>query len=77
MIKLFDADSGSELGEISEAQLIFLTSQLEEESETDQEYYLDSSLLDVWKDQGADANLLELLGRAMAGKDELNIRWSR
>lgn len=77
MIKLFDADTGTELGEISEAQLEFLKSQMEEESETDQEYYLNASLLDIWREQGADSGLLELLGKAMAGKEELNIRWSR
>jgi hypothetical protein len=77
MIKLFDVDTSKELGEISEAQLGFLKSQMEEESETDQEYYLNASLLDIWKEQGADAGLLELLSKAMAGKGELNIRWSR
>jgi hypothetical protein len=77
MIRLFDADSGKQLGEISEAQLGFLQTQMEEESETDQEYYLNASLLEIWKEQGADAGLLELLSNAMAGKDELNLRWSR
>jgi hypothetical protein len=77
MIKLFDADTSKELGEISEVQLEFLKSQMEEESESDQEYYLDASLLDTWKEQDADAGLLELLSKAMADKQELNIRWSR
>jgi hypothetical protein len=45
MIKLFEADTNTELGEISEAQLGFLKSQMEEESETDQEYYLHLSQL--------------------------------
>jgi hypothetical protein len=77
MIQLFDADSGKQLGEISETQLGFLQAQMEEESETDQEYYLNASLLELWQEQGADAGLLELLSNAMAGKDELNLRWSR
>jgi hypothetical protein len=77
MIKLFDAETNTELGEISEVQLEFLRSQMEEESENDQEYYLHSSLLNAWKEQGADAGLLELLSKALAGKEELNFRWSR
>ncbi len=77
MIKLFDVDANKELGEISETQLGFLQAQMEEESESDQEYYLNASLLDIWKEQGADAGLLELLSKAMSGKDELNIRWSK
>lgn len=77
MIKLFDTETNKELGEISEVQLEFLKSQMEEESENDQEYYLNASLLDIWKEQGADAELLELLSKAMTGKEELNLRWSR
>jgi hypothetical protein len=77
MIKLFDADTNKEIGDISEAQLEFLKAQMQEESENDQDYYLHSSLLNNWKEQGADAGLLEVLNKAMAGKEELNIRWSR
>jgi hypothetical protein len=77
MIKLFDVDTGNELGEISEADLEFMKSQMEEESETDQEYYLHLSQLSSWQTQGADSGLLEVLSKAMAGREELNIRWSR
>lgn len=75
MIQLFDADTGKQLGEISEVQLEFLKSHMEEESETDQEYYIHSSLLETWQAEGADSGLLELLSKAMAGKEELTIRW--
>jgi hypothetical protein len=77
MIKLFDIDTDKELGEISEAHLEFLKSHMEEESEDDHDYYIHSSLLETWRAEGADAGLLELLGKAMAGKEELNIRWQR
>lgn len=77
MIQLFDADTGKQLGEISEADLEFMRSQMEEESDDDHDYYIHSSLLPTWQDQGADANLLSLLTTAMAGKEDINVRWER
>jgi hypothetical protein len=77
MIQLFDADTGKQLGEISEADLEFMRSQMEEESDDDQDYYIHSSLLPTWQAQGADANLLSLLTTAMAGKEDINVRWER
>jgi hypothetical protein len=75
MIKLFDADTDRALGEISEADLEFMKSQMEEEGEDDHDYYIHSSLLEKWQDQGADPSLLSLLSKAMAGREDINIRW--
>jgi hypothetical protein len=75
MIQLFDADTGTQLGEISEEDLAFMKSQMEEESEDDHDYYIHSSLLEKWQDQGADPSLLSLLSKAMAGREDINIRW--
>jgi hypothetical protein len=75
MIQLFDADTGKQLGEISEADLAFMKSQMEEEGEGDQDYYIHKSMLETWQTQGAAPSLLSLLGAAMAGKEDINIRW--
>ncbi len=75
MMKLFDADTNQELGEISEADLNFMKSQMEEESEDDHDYYIHSSLLATWQAQGASSSLITLLTTAMAGKEDINIRW--
>jgi hypothetical protein len=77
MIQLFDADINKHLGEISEADLEFMKSQMEEESEDDHDYYIHKSLLETWTSQGATASLVSLLTMAMAGKEDINIRWSR
>jgi hypothetical protein len=77
MIQLFDADTGKQLGEISEADLEFMKSQMEEESEDDHDYYIHSSLLPTWQAQGADPSLLTILTTAMSGKEDITIRWQR
>lgn len=75
MIQLFDADTGKQLGEISEADLEFMRSQMEEESDDDHDYYIHSSQLGTWQAQGASTELLSLLNTAIAGKEDINIRW--
>lgn len=77
MAQLFNADSGEHIGEISDAQLEFLVSQMEEEHAEDQDYYLNADLLETWREQGADPALIDLLGKAMVGKEDLSIRWSK
>ena len=77
MPQLFNADNGAHLGEISDSQLEFLTAQMEEESAEDQDYYLNVDLLETWRENGADPALLDMLAKAMAGGEELTIKWSR
>jgi hypothetical protein len=77
MAQLFNADTGTPIGEISDAQLDFLVSQMEEEHALDQDYYLNADLLETWREQGADPALLDMLQRAMADREDLSIRWSK
>ena len=76
MIKLYDAATGTPLGEVSEEQLQFLQDQFEEEWEGDQDYYVNEATLDMLKEAGADAPLLDLLKKALGSKGEADIRWS-
>ena len=55
MIQLRDKESGTLIGSISESQLQFLIDQLEEESETDQDYFINPPTLDMFEKRGADA----------------------
>lgn len=50
---------------------------MEEEHAQDQDYYLNADLLKTWREQGADPALIELLAKAMEGREDLSIRWSR
>jgi hypothetical protein len=75
MIKLIDAQSGADIGEITQAQLDFLINQLEEESATDTDYYVNADTLDYFTEQGADPVLVSLLRDALGARDDMDIRW--
>ncbi len=77
MIQLYDAEKGTPIGAISEAQLQRLVDSLEEESPTDQDYYLTSPTIDLLEDDGADPELLRLLREALAGREGMDVRWAR
>ena len=77
MIRLHDAERGTLLGSITEEQLQFLTGELEEESSRDRDYYLTSATVDMLEEDGADPNLVALLRSALAGREGMEIRWSR
>ena len=77
MIQLYDAEGGSRLGAISEAQLELLVDSLEEESAADQDYYLTAATIDMLEADGADPQLLSLLRAALAGREGMDIRWDR
>ena len=75
MIKLIDVQSSTDIGEITQAQLDFLISQLEEESAADKDYYINVDTLDYFAQQGADAGLIALLRAAIGSRSDMDIRW--
>jgi processive 1,2-diacylglycerol beta-glucosyltransferase len=77
MIQLFDADSDQPIGPITEAQLQFLIGQMEEESETDHDYYINRDTLAMFEADNADPALLDLLRKALGEREDMEIRWSR
>jgi processive 1,2-diacylglycerol beta-glucosyltransferase len=77
MPQLHDAEKGTILGPISDEQLQFLLDSLEEESSTDQDYYVDSATVDMLEEDGADPELVALLRTALAGRDGVEVRWTR
>jgi processive 1,2-diacylglycerol beta-glucosyltransferase len=77
MISLKEKGSNRPLGTITEAQLKFLVDQLEEEWLEDQDYTITTMLIEYFEGQGADPALISLLKDALAGRDEVEIVWSR
>ena len=77
MIQLHDKDTGARIGTISEENLKFLVDQLEEESDDDQDYYLNETTIDGFEESGADKELVSLLRSALGSRTEMEIRWSR
>ena len=77
MVKLYDKTTGKYLGRISEEELQFLIDQLEEESMTDVDYYLNRTVLNLLKEKGMSENLAKLIEQAMGKKDDVEIRYER
>ena len=77
MIEILDKQTGRSLGTLSEEQFQVLTDQLEEESATDDDYYLNKTTVDILEEQGADSGLVALLRAALGGSEETEIRWRR
>ena len=77
LVRLFDAETGAAVGSITDEQLQFLKDQLEEESEVDQDYYINQLTLEVFEEDGADPALLEVLRKALGGREEMELRWAR
>ena len=77
MVRIFDNETGADLGTISERQLQFLVDQLEEESLEDQDYYFNQGTLDFLEENGADNGLVVLLRKALGQREEMEIRWEK
>lgn len=77
MIQLHDAEREVPIGTLTERQLKALANSLEEESAADQDYYITGATIDMLEDDGADAELVAMLRRALAGREGMDIRWSR
>lgn len=75
MYKLYDAGSGDVIGTLTGQQLYFLIDHLEEESATDKDYYINMATVDMFQNDGADAELLAMLRNAMGGREDMDIRW--
>lgn len=77
MVVIFDKQSGAELGTITDEQLQFLADHLEEETETDDDYYLNRTTVDFLEGEGAEPEVIAILRRALDGREEAEIRWTR
>jgi hypothetical protein len=77
MVELRDAERDTQLGTITEHQLKFLIDVLEEESSSDNDYYISADTIAMLETDGADADLIGLLRRALGEREGIDIRWSR
>lgn len=77
MLRLYDNATGASIGAITEDNLRFLIDHLEEESDDDQDYYLNEAMLDLFEKGGADTGFVSQLRSALNGRAEMEIRWSR
>ena len=77
MIDLYDNATNILIGSMTEADLKVLQDALEEESEDDQDYYIDQATLDVLGDGRATEHLMGLLRKALGTAEGVDIRWER
>jgi len=77
MVKLYDKTSGKYLGRISDDELQFLIDNLEEESMTDVDYYLNRTVFNLLKEKGMSENLAKMIEQAMGKKDDIEISYER
>lgn len=78
MINLTNTDTGQTIGAVDAADLQFLIDMLEEESTTDQDYWIDLPTIDLLQARGASPELVKLLtGAIVAEEGGVNIAWDR
>ena len=76
-VLLTDMADGRSLGTLTDAQFQILVDALEEESETDRDYYINVDTVDALEEQGADPQLIALLRRGLGAREEMDIRWQK
>ena len=77
MIDLYINDTNELVGSITDADLRVLIDALEEESEDDQDYWIDKATIDVLGDGRATEHLLGLLRKAVGSSNGVEVRWER
>jgi processive 1,2-diacylglycerol beta-glucosyltransferase len=75
MIKLYDAASGEPCGILTDEQFAHLVDALEEESEDDQDYYLDRATLELLRERQLDSEVIRVLTAALGSRDEMDLAW--
>jgi processive 1,2-diacylglycerol beta-glucosyltransferase len=75
MIRIYDAEADSLLGEITELQFQFLHDMLEEESTTDRDYFISQATLELFEQTGAHPDFLAMLRKAIGDREGIEIRW--
>jgi processive 1,2-diacylglycerol beta-glucosyltransferase len=77
MIDLYNAATNQLLGSITEADLQVLIDALEEESDDDQDYYIDQATIEFLADGRPSDHLLGILREALGSNDGMEIRWEK
>lgn len=76
-IRIYEKDSGTTLGTISEQDLEILIGHMEEESSKDQDYFVENTAIEALEGLGASADFVALLRNAVGGSEGVDIVWTR
>jgi processive 1,2-diacylglycerol beta-glucosyltransferase len=75
MFRLYDEDTKTFIGAISQKQLDFLINQLEEEGLEDRDYAITPMTLALFEGEGVDPVLVSMLRTALGDREEMSISW--
>ena len=70
-------DTKEIIGTVSDEELDEIIDALEEETEDDQDYYVDANTLDYMEGLNVSANVLAMLKTALAAKESIDIEWDK
>ena len=76
-VHLVNLDTDEALPDITEAEFEFLNEHLEQESEDDDDYYVDQATIEMLADAGASAHLIAVLRQAIGESKGVEIRWEK
>lgn len=77
MIDVYNNETNQLIASITDGDLQVLVDCLEEESATDQDYYITPATIDLLGDGRASDHLLGVLRQAIGSRDGVEIRWQR
>lgn len=77
MPRLYMKQDGSLIGTVDESDLKLLIDQLEEEDESDDDYFIDGPTIDLLQENGASEGLVSMLKSAVGAGDGVDIFWKR
>ena len=77
MPRLYVKQSGSFIGTVDESDLKLLIDQLEEEDETDDDYFIDGPTIDLLEENGASEPLVSMLRDVVGDGEGLEISWKK
>lgn len=68
---------GGVVGSIEDVDFQLLVDQLEEESESDTDYFISAGTIELLEDRGASRLLVDVLKKAVGGSDGVEVTWVR
>jgi hypothetical protein len=76
-VRITNKATGIVLGKISDEDFQFLVDQLEEESNSDTDYYIDQQTVNMLQDAGGSASLIAFLRNIVTADAGVDIAWQR
>lgn len=75
-VSLFNGETNEFLGSIDDADLKFLKDQLEEESISDNDYFIDANIIELLEEAGTSQFLISILKSAVRESEGIDYRCS-